>query len=189
MYLIYSAMIGPFTGQTFQLCLTSLRKADIAPFHSSTILSLFLFHPVSHHAHAHTHTHRRASSLTFSSTASFSGQSSACGRGGVILRSQPSVQICLRAQRDFLIRVTNTNAFKFPQPRLLTSLIPCNALFTSSSAQPQPPTSPSLNHLASGEGQPHTTSLAENPYSLDVFASSGQLIEPRAGSIFSHNCS
>ena len=51
----------------------------------------------------------------------------------------------------------------------------------------QPPPPP--NSLASGEGQPHTTSLAENPYGLDVFASSGQLIEPRAGSIFSHNCS
>ncbi|KAI4830619.1 hypothetical protein KUCAC02_002238, partial [Chaenocephalus aceratus] len=30
---------------------------------------------------------------------------------GVVLRSQPSVQICLGAQRDFLIRMTNTNAF------------------------------------------------------------------------------
>lgn len=45
------------------------------------------------------------------------------------------------------------------------------------------------NPLTLVEGQPHTTSLAENPYGLDVFASSGQLVEPQPGSIFSHNCS
>ena len=57
-------------------------------------------------------------------------------RRGIILRSQLSFQIYLWAQRDFLICVTNTNASKFPQPWLLTSLIPCNALFTSSLAYP-----------------------------------------------------
>lgn len=31
LYLIHSTMIGPFARQAFQLCLTFLRKADIAP--------------------------------------------------------------------------------------------------------------------------------------------------------------
>lgn len=68
----------------------------------SLSLSLLLSHPVSHQAHAHT------LPLTFS--ASFSGPSCA-EKVGVVLRSQPSVQICLGAQRDFLICATNTNAF------------------------------------------------------------------------------
>lgn len=74
-----------------------------------------------------------------------------CGKGGVILRSQPSVRIFLQAQQDFLICVTNTNAFKFPQPWLLTSFIPCNALFTSSPAPPSHPTphTPRLHTRAS----------------------------------------
>ena len=37
---------------------------------------------------------------------------------------------CLCAAWDFMICATNTNAFKFPEPQLLSNLIPPDALFT-----------------------------------------------------------
>lgn len=86
----------------------------------------FLFHSVWHMdkcTHTHTHSYTNTSSVE---------------EVGVILPCRPSGWICLRVQRDFLICVTNTNAFKFPTALLLTSLIPCNALFTSSLASPLP---------------------------------------------------
>lgn len=63
---------------------------------------------------ARTHTHTYARFLLHSLANCFTLRPEFCGKGGVILRSRPSVQICLRVQQDFLICVTNTNAFKFP---------------------------------------------------------------------------
>lgn len=80
------------------------------------------------HIHTYTHSYTNTSSVA---------------EVGVILPCRPSGWICLRVLWDFLISVTNTNAFKFPTALLLTSLIPCNALFTSSLASPL--TSPQLS--------------------------------------------
>lgn len=101
----------------------------LKPWHCSleVLISLFvsfLFHSVTH---THTCTHARTYAHTTSEE-----------EVGVILPCRPSGWICLRVHRDFLICVTNTNAFKFPTELLLTSLIPCNALFTSSLASPLP---------------------------------------------------
>lgn len=104
-----------------------------SPWHCS--LEVLVSHFVSFLFHSVWHMGKWACACT--RTQSYTNTSSV-EEVGVILPCRPSGWICLRVQLDFLICVTNTNAFKFPTALLLTSLIPCNALFTSSLASPLP---------------------------------------------------
>lgn len=112
-YLIDLTAISPFSGQLFQLCLTSLTASGSAPFDCSylSFSSFVCFNQ--------TRTRARKRFLPrFPIDSRFPRRPWLLWRRWVSssLCSRPSVQICLRVQRDFLICVTNTNAFKAPAP-------------------------------------------------------------------------
>lgn len=110
--LIDLTMISPFSGQLFQLCLTSLTASGNAPCSYLSFPSFVCFNQ--------TRTRARKRFLPrFPIDSRFPCRPWLLRRRRWVsssLRSWPSVQICLRVQRDFLICVTNTNAFKAPAP-------------------------------------------------------------------------
>lgn len=121
MYLIYSAMIGQFTWQAFQLLLTSLSKADIASSSLSPSLCSVYF------------------SLSLS-------HQTLPAQAWVLWMRWCHLPLSAVGS-DLPPECSETSWFVWqtqmplnsPQPRLLTSLIPCNALFTSSLTTPPPP--------------------------------------------------
>lgn len=115
--LIDLTAISPFSGQLFQLCLTSLTASGNAPFDDS-----YLSFP-SFVCFNRTRTRARKRFLPrFPIDSRFPRRPWLLRRRrrwvSSSLCSRPSAQICLRVQRDFLICVTNTNAFKAPAPFL-----------------------------------------------------------------------
>lgn len=93
----------------------------------------------------HTHTYMRTPFLSFFYEPPPS-QARAAQVSRQRLPSTPSRQFgfARKSGETSLICVTYTNAFKFPEPQLLTSLIPCNALFTSFSCDSLRPPQHSL---------------------------------------------
>lgn len=150
----------------FQLCLTSCRKADIAPFNSSDLsfsLSCLVFHLSPSLSHP----------LLLS-------QDRVPQRRWYCPSAQLPVQIFQQAQRGLSWFVWQT---QMPLNSHRPDSLPVSYLLMHYShlfLHHHPSTT---NPLASEEGQPHT-SLAENLYSLDVFTSCGQLIETQAESFF-----